>query len=108
MSPEALEATGAQLRGMRINRRTGLTLARSGPTRPDRLNPIGAGCMRYCGRFYRSALSPLLQRITTYLRRWAGKKYRQLLAFKRFKRWWTGLLERQPSLFTHWQWVRSF
>ena len=28
----------------------------------------------YYGRFYRSRLYPLLQRINTYLMRWAGKK----------------------------------
>ena len=30
--------------------------------------------MTYYGRFYRSAMAPLLQRVNTYLRRWAGKK----------------------------------
>ena len=48
---------------------------------------------------------PLLQRVSTYLRRWAGKKYKRLRTFKRFKRWWTGLLSRQPGLFAHWRWV---
>ena len=38
------------------------------------LNPIVAGWMHYYGRFYRTALHPLLRRVTTYLRRWAGKK----------------------------------
>jgi hypothetical protein len=52
---------------------------------------------------------PLLQRINTYLVRWAGKKYRRRLrAHKRIERWWTGLLERQPDLFAHWKWVRAY
>ncbi len=63
--------------------------------------------MNYYGRFYRSMLYPLLRRVSTYLRRWAGKKYRRLRIHKRFKRWWTGLLQREPGLFAHWQWVRS-
>jgi hypothetical protein len=46
-------------------------------------------------------------RINIYLRRWAGKKYRRLRTYKRFKRWWTGLLERAPGLLAHWQWVPS-
>ena len=58
------------------------------------LNPIVAGWMHYYGRFYRSVLYPLLRRVSFYLRRWAGKKYRRLRTYKRFKRWWTGLLER--------------
>jgi hypothetical protein len=34
--------------------------------------------MNYYGRFYRSKLEPLLQRVSTYLRRWAGKRYKRL------------------------------
>ena len=63
--------------------------------------------MHYYGRFYRTALHPLLRRVNTYLRRWAGKKYRRLRTHKRFKRWWTGLLQREPGLFAQWQWVRG-
>jgi hypothetical protein len=49
---------------------------------------------------------PFLIRVSTYLRRWAAKKYRRLRAYGRFQRWWRGLLDRQPRLFAHWQWVR--
>jgi hypothetical protein len=52
-------------------------------------------------------MAPLLQRVNTYLRRWAGKKYRRLRTYKRFKRWWRGLLERQPALFAQWKWVHA-
>ena len=104
MSTEALKAKGAELRAMRIHRRTNLTL----DDLARWLNPIVAGWMNYYGRFYRSAMNPLLQRVNTYLRRWAGKKYRRLRAYKRFKRWWAGLIERQPGLFAQWKWVRAF
>jgi RNA-directed DNA polymerase len=57
------------------------------------------------GRYYRSALYPLLRRVNVYLRRWAGKKYKRLRTYKRFKQWWVGLLKREPGLFAHWQWV---
>ncbi len=57
--------------------------------------------MTYYGRFYRSALYPLLQRINTYLLRWAGCKYRRLRSYKRFTAWWSGILAREPALFTH-------
>jgi RNA-directed DNA polymerase len=104
MSTEALKAKGAELRAMRIHRRTTLTLDDLAAW----VNPIVAGWMNYYGRFYRSAMSPLLMRISTYLRRWAGKKYRRLRAHARFRRWWVGLLDRQPGLFVHWKWVRSY
>ncbi len=104
MSTEAFKAKSAELRAMRIHRRTELTL----DDLARWLNPIVAGWMNYYGRFYRSAMIPLLQRISTYLRRWAGKKYRRLQTHKRFKAWWTGLLERQPDLFAQWKWVRTY
>lgn len=43
-----------------------------------------------------------------YLRHWAGKKYKRLRAYKRFKRWWDGLIARQPGLFAQRQWAHAF
>jgi hypothetical protein len=40
--------------------------------------------------------------------RWAGKKYKRLRAYRRFTRWWHGVLDRDPELFAHWRWVRTF
>jgi RNA-directed DNA polymerase len=104
MSTEAFKAKGTELRVMRIHRRTTLSL----DDLARWLNPIVAGWMNYYGRFYRSAMRPLLQRINAYLRRWAGMKYRRLRSYLRFKRWWAGLFERQPGLFAQWKWVRAF
>ncbi len=103
ISPEALKAAGARLRALRIHRRTNLSLTELARW----LNPIIAGWMNYYGRYYRTRLYPLLRRVSTYMRRWAAKKYKRLRAYKRFKRWWVGLLVREPDLFAHWQWVRS-
>jgi RNA-directed DNA polymerase len=104
MSTEALKAKRAELRAMRIHRRTTLTL----DDLARWLNPIVAGWMGYYGRFYRSAMAHLLQRVNAYLRRWAGKKYRRLRSYKRFNRWWTGLIARQPGLFAQWKWARGY
>ena len=104
ISPEALKAKSDRLREMRIHRHTNLSL----DDLAEWLNPIVAGWMNYYGRYYRSALDPLLQRVSTYLRRWAGKKYKRLRTYRRFKRWWTGLQEREPGLFAHWRWIRAY
>ena len=104
ISPEALKAKGAELRRMRIHRRTDLSL----DDLARWLNPIVAGWINYYGRFYRTALDPLLKRVNAYLRRWAGRKYKRLRTDKRFRRWWTGLLARQPGLFAHWRVVRTY
>jgi RNA-directed DNA polymerase len=89
---------------MRIHRRTDLTL----DDLARWLNPIVAGWINYYGRFYRSALFPLLRRVNAYLRRWAGRKYKRLRTDKRYRRWLAGLLARQPGLFTHWRVVRTY
>ena len=83
-------------------------------TRPRTSSPDGstrscAGWMNYYGRFYRSALYPLLQRINTYLMRWARKKYKRLRGLQTSP----GVvdrasLDRDPRLFAHWAWVRTF
>jgi len=103
ISPEALKAKSQWLRKMRIHRRTTLTLEDLAVW----LNPIIAGWMNYYGRFYRSALYSLLRRLNSYVRRWAGRKYKRLRTHKRFQRWWDGLLERQPRLFAQWRWVHA-
>jgi len=104
ISPEALKAKSVELRRMRIHRRTDLSL----DDLARWLNPIVSGWINYYGRFYRTALDPLLKRVNVYLRRWAGRKYKRLRTHKRFSRWWTGLLTRQPGLFAHWRLVRSY
>ena len=104
ISPEALKAKGVELRAMRIHRRPNLSL----DDLAGWLNPIVAGWMNYYGRFYRAAMAPLLLRVSSYLRRWVGRKYRRLRSQKRFKRWWTELIQRQPGLFAHWQWIRGY
>ena len=74
---------------MRIHRRTDLTL----DDLARWLNPIVAGWINYYGRFYRSAMYPLLRRVNAYLRRWAGRKYRRLRTNKRYSQWLAGLLD---------------
>ena len=104
ISREALKAKGERLRELRIHRHSTLSLDELAAW----LNPIVAGWMYYYGRFYRSALHPLLQRVNTYLRRWAARKYRRLRTVKRFRAWWTRLIKRAPRLFAQWQHVRGF
>ncbi len=66
------------------------------------------GWMNYYGKFYRTEMFALLRRINTYIVRWARRKFRRLRAFKQAKRWWNGLLQREPQLFAHWAWMPEF
>ena len=53
-------------------------------------------------------LNPLLERINSYLVRWAKRKYKRLRAYKKVRRWWKDLTARQPNLFAHWKWNTEF
>jgi RNA-directed DNA polymerase len=104
VSPQAMAKMGREVRRWRVHLRTGLDVDELA----NWVNPIVAGWMNYYGRFHRSRLYPLLQRINTYLMRWAGRKYQRLRSYRRFTAWWSGIIDRDPGLFTHWRWVRTF
>jgi len=104
VSPEALKEMGQRVREWRIHLRTRFDLNELA----DWIDPIISGWMTYYGRFYRSQLYPFLRRVNTYLTRWARKKYKRLRGYKRFKAWWSGLVDREPGLFKHWAWVNNF
>jgi hypothetical protein len=72
---------------------------------PGRFIPwCGAGCST-TGRFYRSALLPLLRRINAYLMRWLRKKYKRLASAKKARACWKRVTAQYPRLFAHWAWV---
>jgi RNA-directed DNA polymerase len=104
MSGDALKAKGRTLRGWRINLRTTSDLTGLA----EWMNPVIRGWMDYYGRFYRTEMFALLRRINTYLVRWARRKFKRLRAFKRVKRWWNGLMQREPQLSAHWAWMPEF
>jgi hypothetical protein len=104
ISPEALKAKGQMVRGWRLHMRTGISLDELARA----INPIVAGWISYYGLFGRKTLNQLLRRVNTYLTRWARRKYKRLRGYKRFHRWWTGLIDREPGLFVHWSRTRAF
>jgi len=104
ISGDALKDKGRIIRGWRINLRTTSDLKELAGW----LNPVMRGWMNYYGKFYRTEMFALLRRINTYIVRWARRKFKRLRAFKRAKRWWNGLLQREPQLFVHWAWMPEF
>lgn len=104
ISGDALKDKGSVIRRWRINLRTTPDLAELA----EWMNPVIRGWMNYYGKFYRTEMFGLLRRINTYLVRWARRKFKRLRAFKRAKRWWYGLMHREPELFAHWRWMPEF
>ena len=104
ISKSALKRLSARVRSWRLHLRTGSTLTGLART----INPIVRGWMQYYGRFYRTALYPLLKRINAYLVRWLRKKYKRLRTFKKAKAAWRRVTRQRPLLLSHWAWVQSF
>jgi RNA-directed DNA polymerase len=104
VSKDALKRMSEEVRAWRIHHRSGTELEDIAAW----VNPVIRGWMTYYGRFYRTALNSLLQRINTYLVRWAKRKYKRLRTFKKVRKWWAGLTARQPRLFAHWAWMSDF
>ncbi|MFL5512946.1 MAG: group II intron reverse transcriptase/maturase [Gemmatimonadales bacterium] len=101
VSKDAMKKMSRVVHSWRLHRWTTLSLNELAAW----VNQIVPGWLNYYGRYYRTALRPLLRRINAYILRWARKKYRRLRSFKRAMAWWTGVVRRDPKLFRHWPWT---
>jgi RNA-directed DNA polymerase len=71
------------------------------------INPIVRGWINYYGRFYKSALSPVLCHLNDALTRWVKKKYKGMKGHHRKAKYWVGkVAKREPQLFCHWKIVK--
>lgn len=99
VSPKALKRIGEQLRDWRIHRKSDKSLddiARM-------FNATIQGWIAYYGRYYKSALYPILRRLNRYLVRWAQQKYKRFKHQRRATHWLRRIARRDPQLFAHWR-----
>ena len=101
VSKDALKKMSGEVRSWRIHLRTATDLQ----DLAEWINPIVRGWMTYYGKFYRTALDRLLRRISTYLMRWAQRRYKRLRPFRKALKWRSKLTGRQPRMFAHWAWM---
>lgn len=100
VSDDALKAMGREIRRWRLHRRSDKTLV----DLAHMFNAIVRGWINYYGRFYKSALYPLLRRINEYLVRWARQKFKRLRRHdRRTRQWLANVALREPNLFAHWR-----
>jgi len=98
ISGKAVKGINQVVRDWRIGRRTGSSveaLARD-------YNPIIRGWITYYGRYYKSAMYPVLNALNRRLVRWVQWKYRRYRFQHRAIRWLQRVAEQQPTLFAHW------
>ncbi len=68
------------------------------------VNPSVSGWVNYYGRFYRSALTPVLRHLERALVRWACRKYKRFRGHVTRAAHWLGrVARRDPNLFVLWQ-----
>jgi RNA-directed DNA polymerase len=68
------------------------------------VNPSVRGWVNYYGRFYRSALTPVLRHLERALIRWACRKYKRFRGHITNAAHWLGQVARRaPDLFVLWQ-----
>ena len=104
ISKEALKKISGTVRRWRLHHRSGQTLADLARW----MNPIVRGWMQYYGRFNRSALYPLLQRINAYLVRFLRNKFKRVRSFKKAMAGWQRITGQYPKAFAHWAWINTF
>lgn len=103
ISKQALKRIGREVRHWRLYRRIYHTFGELAQA----INPIVSGWMQYYGKFYPSALYPLLARINAYLVRWIGNKYRRYDSTRRGRQKLLELACGYPRFFRHCQWVNT-
>lgn len=95
VSRGALKKMSAAVRSWRLHRRVNSTeadLARM-------VNPIVRGWMAYYGAFYHTDLTPVFDRINTYLLRWIMKKYKRSRTLRKARQAMALAAARQPRYF---------
>jgi RNA-directed DNA polymerase len=67
-------------------------------------HPKVRGWLQYYGRYYRSALYPIMRQLDRSLARWAYRKYKKRRGhLRRATHWLARISRRDPGLFAHWQ-----
>jgi len=69
-----------------------------------KVNPVVRGWMNYYGRFYKSAMYPILRQLNWKLSSWVARKYKRVKGRQKLaKNWLAKMAECEPKLFVHWQ-----
>lgn len=70
-------------------------------------NPVVRGWINYYGKYYKSALYPVLRHLNRTLEKWACRKMKRFKRHRRRAKHWLGrIAQDNPALFAHWRLVR--
>lgn len=100
VSKSALKAMSATIRSWKLQ----LWSSSSLEDIARRINPVIRGWLNYYGRYYRSAMRPILRQLQYALVRWAMRKYKRLRGhWLKVTHWLGRIARREPRLFASWE-----
>jgi len=100
VSKSAIKAMSATIRGWKLQLWSSLSIEDIA----RRINPVIWGWFNYYGRYYRSALYPIIRQIEHALVRWAMRKYKRFRGHWLKATHWLGrIARREPRLFVSWE-----
>lgn len=100
VSDKAGKAIRKAIRGWKIHRMSDKSIADVSRM----LNPVIRGWVNYYGKYYKSALYPILHQLNMSLIKWAMRKYKKLRRRQRRAYYWLGRIARTNLwLFAHWR-----
>ncbi len=103
-SPAVAEKAGKEIRAEIRSWQLHLRSDKSIEDLSRMFNPKIRGWLQYYGRYYRSALYPMMRQLDRSLARWAYRKYKKLRGhLRRATHWIARISRRDPGLFAHWQ-----
>lgn len=99
ISPKAVKEISRTIRAWKIHLRSDKSLE----DLAHMFNAVVRGWTNYYGRFYPSAMYPVLKHIENNLVRWVCRKHKRFRRHKTRARYWLGRRAKQePNLFAHW------
>lgn len=100
VSKSAIKAMSATIKGWKLQ----LWSSSSLEDIARRINPVVRGWLNYYGRFYKSAMRPILRQLQHALARWAMRKYKRLKGhWLRAIHWVNRIMRRDRKLFVYWE-----
>lgn len=100
MSGKAAKAIRQTVRNWNLRRRTPITLEAIA----RRINPVLLGWVNYYGRFYQSALYPVMAQVDLHLAKWITRKHKRARrSLVRAFQWLRRIRRDCPRLFVHWR-----